>query len=81
MGRPRAVALYFALSVPFGILVHLCSEFAGLGRDADDLAFSPLHAYLLLMALNDRYYVTLLNAQGNHFGPGRALNIGVRFKP
>ncbi|HTV72117.1 MAG TPA: TonB-dependent receptor [Candidatus Acidoferrales bacterium] len=31
--------------------------------------------------LNDRYYVTLLNAQGNHFGPGRQLNMGVRFKP
>ncbi|MBV8343456.1 MAG: TonB-dependent receptor, partial [Candidatus Eremiobacteraeota bacterium] len=30
--------------------------------------------------LNDRYYVTLLNAQGNHFGPGRALSIGVRFR-
>jgi outer membrane receptor protein involved in Fe transport len=31
--------------------------------------------------LNDRYYVTLLNAQGNHFGPGRAYNMGVRFRP
>jgi hypothetical protein len=31
--------------------------------------------------LNDRYYVTLLNAQGNHFGPGRELNMGVRFGP
>jgi len=31
--------------------------------------------------LNDRYYVTLLNAQGNHFGPGRELSAGVRFKP
>jgi hypothetical protein len=31
--------------------------------------------------LNDRYYVTLLNAQGNHFGPGREFNLGVRFKP
>jgi outer membrane receptor protein involved in Fe transport len=31
--------------------------------------------------LNDRYYVTLLNAQGNHFGPGRGLTMGVRFRP
>jgi hypothetical protein len=51
MDRRRALALYLALSVPFGILVHLCSEFAGLGRDADDLAFSPLHAYLVLVGL------------------------------
>jgi hypothetical protein len=31
--------------------------------------------------LNDRYYLTLLNAQGNHFGPGREFNIGLRFRP
>ncbi len=31
--------------------------------------------------LNDRYYVTLINAQGNHFGPGRELSMGVRFRP
>ena len=43
--------LYLALSVPFGIAVHLGSEFAGLGRDADDLAFSPLHAYLAVIAV------------------------------
>ena len=35
----------------------------------------------ILNLLNDRYYVTLLNAQGNHFGPGREINVGVRFKP
>jgi outer membrane receptor protein involved in Fe transport len=29
--------------------------------------------------LNDRYYVTLLNAQGNHFAPPRVFTIGVRF--
>jgi hypothetical protein len=29
--------------------------------------------------LNDRYYVTLLNAQGNHFAPPRAFDIGLRF--
>ncbi|MBV8490970.1 MAG: TonB-dependent receptor [Candidatus Eremiobacteraeota bacterium] len=31
--------------------------------------------------LNDRYYVTVLNAQGNHVAPGREINLGVRFKP
>jgi len=49
MNRGRALCLYFALCVPFGIAVHLGSEFAGLGRDAGDLAFSPLHGYLLLL--------------------------------
>jgi len=29
--------------------------------------------------LNDRYYVTLLNAQGNHVAPPRELDIGLRF--
>jgi hypothetical protein len=28
---------------------------------------------------NDRYYVTLLNAQGNHFAPPRELDVGLRF--
>ncbi len=51
MSRRHALLLYFALSVPFGVGVHLGSEFAGLGRDADDLAFSPLHGYLGIMAL------------------------------
>jgi len=50
MTRGRALLLYFALCVPFGIAVHLGSEFAGLGRDAGDLAFSPLHGYLLVLA-------------------------------
>jgi hypothetical protein len=31
--------------------------------------------------LNDRYYVTLLNAQGNHYAPPREFSIGVRFSP
>jgi outer membrane receptor protein involved in Fe transport len=31
--------------------------------------------------LNDRYYVTLLNAQGNHFAAPRTFNTGVRFTP
>jgi hypothetical protein len=48
----------------------------------DGIALSPKAALTLDIAnlLNDRYYVTLLNAQGNHFGPGRALSIGVRFR-
>jgi hypothetical protein len=29
--------------------------------------------------LNDRYYVTILNAQGNHFAPPRTFSLGVRF--
>jgi hypothetical protein len=28
--------------------------------------------------LNDRYFVTLLNAQGNHYAPPRTFNLGVR---
>jgi outer membrane receptor protein involved in Fe transport len=28
--------------------------------------------------LNDRYYVTLLNAQGNHFAPARTFTMGVQ---
>jgi hypothetical protein len=51
MTRWRALLLYCALSVPFGIVVHLGSEFAGLGRDADDLAFSPIHGYLAALAI------------------------------
>jgi outer membrane receptor for ferric coprogen and ferric-rhodotorulic acid len=31
--------------------------------------------------LNDRYYVTLLNAQGNHYAPPRTFSMGVRFSP
>jgi hypothetical protein len=31
--------------------------------------------------LNDRYYVTLLNAQGNHFAPPRTFGIGIRVSP
>jgi len=29
--------------------------------------------------LNDRYYVTILNAQGNHFAPPRTFDAGLRF--
>jgi hypothetical protein len=31
--------------------------------------------------LNDHYYVTLLNAQGNHYAPPREFNLGIRFSP
>jgi len=31
--------------------------------------------------LNDRYFVTLLNAQGNHYAPPRTFNVGVRVGP
>ena len=49
----------------------------------DGLPISPKAALTLDIEniLNDRYYVTLLNAQGNHFGPGREFVMGVRFKP
>jgi len=30
--------------------------------------------------LNDRYFVTYLNAQGNHFAPPRTFQVGVKFK-
>ena len=29
--------------------------------------------------LNDRYYVTLLNAQGTHYAPPREIDVGLRF--
>ncbi|MGZ3505731.1 MAG: hypothetical protein ACXWNJ_14050 [Vulcanimicrobiaceae bacterium] len=51
MQRSRALLLYLAMSIPFGIAVHVGAEFAGLGRAADDLALSPLHAYLLVLGL------------------------------
>jgi hypothetical protein len=31
--------------------------------------------------LNDRYFVTLLNAQGNHYAPARTFNLGMRMSP
>lgn len=44
----------------------------GLGRD---LALTVRVANLL----NDRYFVTLLNAQGNHYAPPRTFDVGIRF--
>jgi TonB dependent receptor len=53
------------------------------GWFSEGIPMSPKTALTLDIQniLNDRYYVTLLNAQGNHFGPGREFNLGVRFKP
>jgi outer membrane receptor protein involved in Fe transport len=31
--------------------------------------------------LNDRYFVTLLNAQGNHYAAPRTFDLGIRFQP
>lgn len=49
----------------------------------DGIAISPKAALTLDIQniLNDRYYVTLLNAQGNHFGPGREFDVGIRLRP
>jgi hypothetical protein len=33
----------------------------------------------VLNALNDRYFVTLLNAQGNHFAAPRTFDVGLKF--
>lgn len=30
---------------------------------------------------NDRYYVTFLNAQGNHYAPPRMFTVGIRVRP
>jgi outer membrane receptor protein involved in Fe transport len=30
-------------------------------------------------ALNDRYRITYLNAQGNHYDAGRSFTLGLRF--
>ncbi len=30
-------------------------------------------------AFNDRYFVTLLNAQGNHYAPPRSFDVGIKF--
>jgi len=29
--------------------------------------------------LNDRYFVTILNAQGNHYAAPRTFDVGLRF--
>jgi len=44
----------------------------GIGRDMA-LTFRAQNIF------NDRYFVTLLNAQGNHYAPPRTIDVGVRF--
>jgi hypothetical protein len=45
------------------------------------IAISPRAALTLSIEnlLNDRYFVTYLNAQGNHYAPPRTLEVGVKF--
>lgn len=45
------------------------------------IALAPRLALTLRVQnlLNDRYFVTLLNAQGNHYAPPRQFDIGLRF--
>ena len=49
----------------------------------EGIAIAPKAALTLDIQnlLNDRYYVTLLNAQGNHYAPPRALGVGIRVRP
>ncbi len=48
----------------------------------EGIALSPRSALTLGIQniLNDRYFVTYINAQGNHFAPPRTFQFGVRFK-
>jgi hypothetical protein len=50
MSRRLALMLFVAMSIPFGIAGHLLSEFVALGT-ADRVAFSPIHAYLAMLAV------------------------------
>lgn len=52
MSRARALLLYSGLTVPVGILIHIGAEAYGLHRDALQVAFSPLHAYLGVLGLS-----------------------------
>jgi hypothetical protein len=49
----------------------------------EGIAISPKTAltFGIQNLLNDRYFVTLLNAQGNHYAPPRTFNMGVRVTP
>ncbi len=49
----------------------------------EGIAIGPKTALTLGIqnVLNDRYFVTLLNAQGNHYAPPRTFNVGIRVKP
>lgn len=48
---------------------------------SEGIPIAPLTALTLGIQnlLNDRFYVTLVNAQGNHFAPPRTFAIGVQF--
>jgi hypothetical protein len=49
----------------------------------EGIPIAPLTALTLGIQnlLNDRYYVTLLNAQGNHYAPPRTFTIGIQAGP
>jgi hypothetical protein len=49
----------------------------------EGVALSPKAALTLGIqnVLNDRYFVTYLNAQGNHYAPPRTFQAGVKFRP
>jgi outer membrane receptor protein involved in Fe transport len=59
-----------------------CKETPHLTFDAEK-GFGLAHNVALTVRvrnlLNDRYYVTILNAQGNHFAAPRTFDVGVRF--
>jgi hypothetical protein len=46
------------------------------------IAISPVAALTVGIQniLNDQYFVTYINAQGNHYAPPRTFQVGVRFK-
>jgi hypothetical protein len=48
----------------------------------EGIALAPKTALTLGIQnlLNDRYFVTLLNAQGNHYAPPRTFQLGVKFQ-
>lgn len=48
----------------------------------DGIALTPSTAitFAIQNLLNDRYFVTYLNAQGNHFAPPRTFQVGFTFK-
>ena len=48
----------------------------------EGIALSPKAAFTMGIQnlLNDRYFVTLINAQGNHYAPPRTFQVGVKFK-
>ncbi len=49
----------------------------------EGIAISPKAALTVGIQniLNDRYFVTYMNAQGNHYAPPRMFTVGIRVKP